>query len=1489
MAVNVQVKPGEKHNRYELLAWLNESLQTKFTKVEQTCSGAAFCQLMHWLFPGSVDVQRVRFQASDEVDALHNYSVLQAGFRRSGVIKSIPVEGLIGGSSEASLDFLHWFKVFFDSNHNGQEYDALESRAGQSMLPANAAKQPQRPKALTQLNFSREVEMSEGPWQNQEIALDVQTAESEEKEDTFFPFSPSLLQLIQKHWPSSAKRGTELTQDQVARHVLGQKYPQDITTACSQTPYCLYLYRGVELGGDGDRERASVLLMGYFDQRSGVKHVRLLDTLQPRDATVSAGTAELNCLVETLRRFELPLANLAVFYCGDSGLSQVLVTGLRALNPGLVSLCGLPGLAGRACHMGVKALPKPVLELVRDIHHHYSTCPTTNDNLKEIFADVAPLDPLLPLSSQCLFLGRTVQRMADAWPELLQYFESRGNEGDAEQVCALLRDLKVRLSLLFLGQALEPLCAFQELLEWGDSDVANILQQASSLVHSYAASFLRSPAVDRLLRRRELTLLGNEDHLLRVEVNTGARVKDFLSEHQAELKDDIVDSFLESSVSFYMATTWSLMESLPLPNVALKNIPILLRPAGRLEVTGRVVAELGSLMGLCGVPGDMALLTDEFLEYMISEGEKPTADSPSPGPTVEQHWKQVLRTMGKTSILRRLICSLLTLPSGSLQRDKVFAQATVLGDGSRDENDWLTEETEHSENEGIPSSPSSPLKHESNSSDLIDITEPAETEPRPVQTDTRPALKTTESIDIIDLDDSDDDVIWTETTQHKLKDDNALLMATSTPERPSKTSSCLYEKGYNVGDLVWGQIDGYSLWPGIVQPWKGRQAAKNIRKIEWCGDGMFSEINTRGLLQFGAFAQCFSANSFATLVTYRDAIFQSLQVAASRCRKVFSLGSDEREELLKEMVDWAFSGFKPTGPDGFQPPLQTEAKGIANGKQPDQKKAKSTNSELHNLSQVSVCLTKLSLNLDNGTFNLRKEEDTGASSNKGENDQNPDCQPPLKKQKQQSNIKKDSGYVYQHPDQKYREEMVQRVKKKRLDIEAFCLCCMDDEIEIFHPLFEGSLCLKCKDNFTETLYRYDEDGYQSYCTVCCAGLEVILCGNDSCCRSYCLDCLNILVGPGTFDSLKEVDPWICYLCEPHNAHGALKPRLDWNIRVQEFFANNSAFQFEPDRVYPSIPANLRRPINVLSLFDGIGTGYLVLKELGLKVDKYVASEICSESISVSEINHEGKIIHVDDVRLITKEHILKWGPFDLLIGGSPCNDLSIVNPARKGLFEGTGRLFFEFYRLLHIMKPKEDDQRPFFWFFENVVFMNNNHKVDICRFLECNPVLVDAVKVSPAHRARYFWGNIPGMNRPIIASQNDKVFLQDCLERGRIAKFTKVRTITTNSNSLKQGKDVRKLPVSEKGVDDNLWITELEKIFGFPKHYTDVKNMSRQQRQKVLGKSWSVPVIRHLFAPLKDYFACEQLPPFLSQPSSSSATAMGEGSMGGPSWCSPLE
>lgn len=62
-------------------------------------------------------------------------------------------------------------------------------------------------------------------------------------------------------------------------------------------------------------------------------------------------------------------------------------------------------------------------------------------------------------------------------------------------------------------------------------------------------------------------------------------------------------------------------------------------------------------------------------------------------------------------------------------------------------------------------------------------------------------------------------------------------------------------------------------------------------------------------------------------------------------------------------------------------------------------------------------------------------------------------------------------------------------------------------------------------------------------------------------RCFCKDCLDILVGPGTFDKLKDVDPWSCYMCKPSQCDGNLKLRPDWRVKVQDFFVNNSAMEF----------------------------------------------------------------------------------------------------------------------------------------------------------------------------------------------------------------------------------------------------------------------------------------------------------------------------------------
>lgn len=82
--------------------------------------------------------------------------------------------------------------------------------------------------------------------------------------------------------------------------------------------------------------------------------------------------------------------------------------------------------------------------------------------------------------------------------------------------------------------------------------------------------------------------------------------------------------------------------------------------------------------------------------------------------------------------------------------------------------------------------------------------------------------------------------------------------------------------------------------------------------------------------------------------------------------------------------------------------------------------------------------------------------------------------------------------------------------------------------------------------------------------------------SSSACRSYCEDCLNILVGAGTFDALKELEPWVCFLCQPHRPHGALDPREDWSICVQEIFANNSGLEL----VSESFP-HMHKPSQVI--------------------------------------------------------------------------------------------------------------------------------------------------------------------------------------------------------------------------------------------------------------------------------------------------------------------
>ncbi|ROL18725.1 Microtubule-associated protein RP/EB family member 3 [Anabarilius grahami] len=137
MAVNVYSTSVtiENLSRHDMLAWMNDSLQLTYTKIEQLCSGAAYCQFMDMLFPGCILLKKVKFQAKLEHEFIHNFKVLQAAFKRMNVDKIIPVERLVKGKFQDNFEFVQWFKKFFDANYDGKEYDPLQARQGQDVAP----------------------------------------------------------------------------------------------------------------------------------------------------------------------------------------------------------------------------------------------------------------------------------------------------------------------------------------------------------------------------------------------------------------------------------------------------------------------------------------------------------------------------------------------------------------------------------------------------------------------------------------------------------------------------------------------------------------------------------------------------------------------------------------------------------------------------------------------------------------------------------------------------------------------------------------------------------------------------------------------------------------------------------------------------------------------------------------------------------------------------------------------------------------------------------------------------------------------------------------------------------------------------------------------------------------------------------------------------------------------------------------------------------
>lgn len=310
--------------------------------------------------------------------------------------------------------------------------------------------------------------------------------------------------------------------------------------------------------------------------------------------------------------------------------------------------------------------------------------------------------------------------------------------------------------------------------------------------------------------------------------------------------------------------------------------------------------------------------------------------------------------------------------------------------------------------------------------------------------------------------------------------------------------------------------------------------------------------------------------------------------------------------------------------------------------------------------------------------------------------------------------------------------------------------------------------------------------------------------------------------------------------------------------------------------------SVEKKMNVLSLFDGISCARVALGKAGIPVENYYASEVDKYAIQIAQKNYPdtiqvGSIVDFHPTPLIC-------GNIDILIGGSPCQDLSIAKKDRKGLSGERSGLFYEYVRILKEVKPK-------YFILENVNSMPKEAKEQITEIMGVQPIMINAALVSAQSRKRLFWTNIPNITQP----KDKNIYLKDILLPETYTEFDKSHALTKSYNgavlwnSIEKGQrtmvwtkpikvghfnkggqgqrvysiDGKSVTLSAKGggwgAKTGLYLIknyarklepiECERLTGLPDEYS--AGISKNQRRQVCGNAFNVDVVAHILSFIK--------------------------------------
>lgn len=284
-------------------------------------------------------------------------------------------------------------------------------------------------------------------------------------------------------------------------------------------------------------------------------------------------------------------------------------------------------------------------------------------------------------------------------------------------------------------------------------------------------------------------------------------------------------------------------------------------------------------------------------------------------------------------------------------------------------------------------------------------------------------------------------------------------------------------------------------------------------------------------------------------------------------------------------------------------------------------------------------------------------------------------------------------------------------------------------------------------------------------------------------------------------------------------------------------------------------------MNLLSLFDGISVGHLALEDAGIKVEKYYASEINKKSISITQKNYP-ETIQLGSV-VNWKEWNIDWNKIDLLIGGSPCQNLSFAGK-QEGLSGEKSSLFFIYRDILNHLKKTNPN---ILFLLENVNCKKESLEV-ITKEMGVQPVRINSNLVSAQNRDRFYWTNIRNGNIPQPLDKG--IILSDILRKEDDGKFPLsqkhyeafLRNYSNWKPSPRNGKakpllaSYYKQPPHCPYISDSLSESgfrrlspiESERCQTLPDNYTYVEGISNSARWEAIGNGWTMKVISHIFS-----------------------------------------